>query len=78
MVLHKSQDQGINFCNRIGAPSYQARKLYGDAMPGDITHEDVLKHFSEFFKYYIRNLPKQNPFISADDVKECITPCFQV
>ena len=62
----------------IGAPAYQARKMYGDTVPGDITHTDVASKFSEFFKNYIRKLPKSNPNVSGDNVKKLITPLFQV
>ena len=62
----------------IGAPAYQARKMYGDTVPGDITHTDVATKFSEFFKNYIRKLPQNNRSVPAENVKKLITPLFQV
>ena len=52
--------------------------MYGDTVPGDIMHTDVASKFSEFFKNYIRKLPKSNPKVSGDNVKKLITPLFQV
>ena len=52
--------------------------MYGDTVPGDITHTDVASKFSEFFKNYICKLPKNNPNVSGDSVKKLITPFFQV
>ena len=52
--------------------------MYGDTVPGDITHTDVASKFSEFFKNYIRKLPKDNSNVRADNVKKLITPLFQV
>ena len=52
--------------------------MYGDTVPGDITHTDVASKFSEFFNNYIRKLPQNNPNVPADNVKKLITPLFQV
>lgn len=38
--------------------SKDARKMYGDTTPGDITHQDVTLEYSGFFKHAFRNLPK--------------------
>lgn len=52
--------------------------MFGDVVPGDITHSDVASKFTEFFKHYIRNLPKTNPELPPNQVKEWVTPFFQV
>lgn len=38
--------------------SKDARKMYGDTTPGDITHQDVTLEYSGFFKNAFRSLPK--------------------
>ena len=62
----------------IGAPAYQAHKMYGDIVPGDIRHTNVMSKLFEFFKNYICKLPQNNPNVPADNVKKLITPLFQV
>lgn len=36
-----------------------AHKMYGHIVPGDITHQDVILSFDNFFKTTLRNLPRQ-------------------
>ncbi|XP_019850741.1 PREDICTED: cTAGE family member 5-like isoform X2 [Amphimedon queenslandica] len=36
-----------------------AHKMYGHIAPGDITHQDVILSFDNFFKTTLRNLPRQ-------------------
>lgn len=33
--------------------------MYGHIVPGDITHQDVILSFDNFFKTTLRNLPRQ-------------------
>ena len=65
----------------MSSPAYLARKMYGDTVPGDCTHDDVKKEFSEFFKHYIRNLPKlqeKELAVQEKDVKQFTVSLFQV
>ena len=41
--------------------SRDARKMYGDITPGDITHQDVTLEYTNHFKHAHRNLPKSFP-----------------
>jgi hypothetical protein len=77
-ILKSQLDEEKRKLLKVNSPAYQARKMYGDTVPGDVTHSDVSRDFSDYFKHYSRNLPKLNPNIPSDRVKKWITPFFQV
>jgi hypothetical protein len=76
-ILKSQLDEEKRKLLKVNSPAYQARKMYGDTVPGDVTHSDVSRDFSDYFKHYSRNLPKLNPNIPSDRVKKWITPFFQ-
>ena len=43
---------------RKTSSSRDARKMYGDITPGDITHQDVVLLYQNYFKTTFHNLPK--------------------
>ena len=46
---------------RLTSSSRDARKMYGDMTPGDITHQDVILQYTNHFKDAFRNMPKALP-----------------
>ena len=43
---------------RFANASSDARKMFGDVVPGDITHQDVILQYGNHFKEAFRNLPR--------------------
>ena len=43
---------------RFANASRDARKMFGDVVPGDITHQDVILQYGNHFKEAFRNLPR--------------------
>ena len=43
---------------RFANASRDARKMYGDVVPGDITHQEVILQYGNHFKDAFRNLPR--------------------
>ena len=63
----------------LTAPSYQARKMYGDVTPNCMTHEDIKGDYVQFFKQWIRHLPRENKDIAdTNSVQQSLSPLFQV
>ena len=53
--------------------------MYGDVTPGSMTHEDIRSDYVQFFKHWIRHLPRENKDIADTNiVQQSLTPLFQV
>ena len=46
---------------RLKSSSRDARKMYGDMIPGDTTHQDVILLYQNYFKSSHHNMPKKLP-----------------
>ena len=52
--------------------------MYGDVTPGKKTHEDVSGDFDQFFKRWLRHLPKENKDADSDSIQQALSPLFLV
>ncbi|XP_019852253.1 PREDICTED: uncharacterized protein LOC109582096 [Amphimedon queenslandica] len=59
------------------SPSYDARKLYGDILPGDKTHEDVIRLYQHHFNMAFQHMPKKFEGKSKFEVWQMCGEIFQ-
>ena len=53
--------------------------MYGDVTPDSVSHKDIKSDFFQFFKHWIRHLPKENENIAdTKSVQHSLTPLLQV
>ena len=66
------------FSIRVRSSSRDARKMYGDSTPGDVTHEQVALEYKTFFKDAFRKLPQNITGADKYELWEMASTMFTV
>ena len=72
------QDIQILHIYRYTSSSRDARKMYGDITPGDVTHQDVTLLYQNHFKSAFRNIPKEFPEENKFKIWQMCSDIFRV
>lgn len=64
--------------HRMKSVSRMARKMYGDVVPGELTHADMALQYKNYFKEQHRALPKALPAVEKYKVWEMTSKIIQV
>uniref|UniRef100_A0A1X7UVP5 Uncharacterized protein n=1 Tax=Amphimedon queenslandica TaxID=400682 RepID=A0A1X7UVP5_AMPQE len=65
------------FVDRLKSSSCDARKMYGDMIPGDTTHQDVILAYQNHFKSAHHSMPKKRGTRRDEEKFEVWEECAQ-